>query len=236
MLIRPKLLTRYWDLCPETIVHVGGHEAEELREYQEEGWGSAGVIWVEALPAQAQYIRGLVASQPHHTVLEAVVWDRAGVEIDFHEASNTQASSVLEFGSHQHSYPEIHRVRTIPMVTNTLENLLQSHISGGIGLLNLDVQGSELQVLQGLGPRISDVETIYTEVNVEEVYKGCVLLEDLDSWLSEQGFVQVDIRLTQDGWGDGLWLRRDRVPSNPALRRNGRRVHTALGKIRRALT
>ena len=33
MLIRPKLLTRYWGLCPETIVHVGGHEAEELREY-----------------------------------------------------------------------------------------------------------------------------------------------------------------------------------------------------------
>ena len=176
-----------------------------------------------------------MASQPHHTVREAVAWDRAGVEIDFHEASNTQASSVLEFGSHERSYPEIHRVRTIPMVTNTLENLLQVHISGGIGLLNLDVQGSELQVLRGLGARISDVETIYTEVNVEEVYKGCVLLEDLDSWLSEQGFVQVDIRLTQDGWSDGLWIRGDRVPSSPALRRTGRRVHTALGKIRRAL-
>lgn len=215
------------------VVHVGGHRGEELVEYESERWGEASVIWVEALPSQAAYLRELVSNRSNHVVVEALVWDQSGVELDFFEASNTQASSALKFGSHKEHYPDIHETRVVKMVSQTLEELLEDQPLGGIGLLNLDVQGAELRVLRGLGNKIRDVRAIYTEVNVEEVYQDCAVLDELDSWLQVEGFVRVDMVLTQEGWGDGLWIRKDRVPHVPGVRRRARMLHSFGGKARR---
>lgn len=236
MLIRPKLLRRYWGLRPATVVHVGGHHGEELVEYESAGWGAVSVIWVEALPSQVMFLRDLVANRSNHVVIEALAWDKSGAELDFFEASNTQASSALKFGTHKNHYPDIHETRVVKMVSHTLEELLEESPLGEIGLLNLDVQGAELRVLRGLGPKIREVRAIYTEVNVEEVYQGCAVLNQLDGWLQTEGFVRVDMVLTEEGWGDGLWIQKNRVPFLPGVRRMARLLHSWVGKMRRRLS
>jgi hypothetical protein len=50
---------------------------------------------------------------------------------------------------------------------------------------------------------------IISEINKEEMYEGCVLVEDLDKFLLNYGFKRMVTYWQQDGetWGDGLYLK-----------------------------
>jgi hypothetical protein len=55
--------------------------------------------------------------------------------------------------------------------------------------------------------KISSVKYIYSEVNVEEVYKGCDQINELDNFLKIHGFVRVDTKVLREGWGDAFYKR-----------------------------
>jgi len=48
---------------------------------------------------------------------------------------------------------------------------------------------------------------IYTEVNTADVYKGCGQLQDLDSFLGDHGLKRVMTRMTDQNWGDAIYIR-----------------------------
>jgi hypothetical protein len=75
-------------------------------------------------------------------------------------------------------------------------------------MMNIDVQGAELMVLQGATELLKHIDLIYTEVNIEEVYKGCCLMSDLDRFLEPFGFVRVTTKMTDWNWGDALYQKR----------------------------
>ena len=51
-------------------------------------------------------------------------------------------------------------------------------------MINIDVQGFELEVFKGAQDTLQYIDIIYTEINLEQVYKGCCQVEDLDAfWL-----------------------------------------------------
>ena len=80
-----------------------------------------------------------------------------------------------------------------------------------VDFVNLDVQGAELKVLQGFGNTFTEqknIKAVYTEVNTEEVYVGCALLSEIDSFLYHFGFQRVAISMTEANWGDALYLRK----------------------------
>jgi hypothetical protein len=54
---------------------------------------------------------------------------------------------------------------------------------------------------------IQHADAIYAEVNTEEVYKGCGVLPDLDSFLESKGFKREMLSMTAYGWGDALYVR-----------------------------
>jgi FkbM family methyltransferase len=56
----------------------------------------------------------------------------------------------------------------------------------------MDVQGAELKVLRGAGDRLNDVQVIFTEAGVEAYYEGHQLKPELDQFLLEQGFVELE--------------------------------------------
>lgn len=221
MLISPKTLKLFWRLTPRTIVHVGAHEAEELGPYVSAGWGSEGVLWVEAIPDKLPIIRKKIYSSglKNHTVAEAVVWSEPGKALDFFRTNNGESSSVYELKQHLVEYPDIHVVTSQQMTSVTLANLIPNELFP-IGLLNIDIQGAELQALKGLGSKLQMVKAIYCEVNFRELYKDAPLLPELDAWLHQQGFSLVDIVKLSEGWGDGLWL--NNAFYNPKLRRTRR--------------
>jgi hypothetical protein len=79
-----------------------------------------------------------------------------------------------------------------------------------IDYLNIDVQGYELEVLKGIR-NLDEIKYIKTEVNRKELYKNCVLVDDLDRYLAQYNFVRVKTiwwQLTVP-WGDAIYINKN---------------------------
>lgn len=53
---------------------------------------------------------------------------------------------------------------------------------------NFDIQGAELMALKGANDSIKYAKAIYLEVNVNELYKNCGLINEIDDFLSKRNF------------------------------------------------
>ncbi len=129
------------------------------------------------------------------------------------------SSSVLPFGTHVERHPNVSYVTHIELVTRTLDSVVAEASATGYNLLVVDVQGYELEVLRGAEQALAHADCVYSEVNVDELYRGCALLPDLDRFLETRGFARVEMKLYGSqhrderdgerwfGWGDGVWVR-----------------------------
>ena len=180
-------------VLPSRVLHVGAHEAEETDLYAR--WG-AEVLWVEANPTLANRLkqRGL-------NVVCGAAWSSAG-PLTLHVASNGHSSSVYPMGLHTIRHPDVHTVGTVQTEGFRLDTLPFLP-----DMLNLDIQGAELEALKGAVGLLGGVRWICTEVSSEELYVGQSLVPELDRWLGDRGFVQVAAEWTDRGWGDALYVR-----------------------------
>ena len=72
--------------------------------------------------------------------------------------------------------------------------------------LNVDVQGVELNVLKSFGPLLWKFDYLYLEVNLEEVYKGCASLSEIDYYLAAFDFERTAIQMIKHKWGDAFYV------------------------------
>lgn len=232
MLIPLKYMIRKYRMNVTGIMHVGAHLAEELADYTEQGIYN--VVWVEADPLTYEKLLEIVP--PHQYAVQAVVSDQIGQKLTFNRANNGQSSSILELGTHETEHPEVVYTDSFDVVTATIDDLAwelepkraimnmspRTKKAYGvkesprerpknpvdyINMLNLDIQGAELKALQGAEDVLGRIRYIYTEVNEKELYKGCALLPELDSFLAEHDFKRVETSMTPHGWGDALYVK-----------------------------
>lgn len=204
MLIPVERLVREYGVEAAPVLHVGAHVGEEAAQYAR--WGFKPVWWIEAnedvLP---QLRRNLWAYEDQH-VVSALVADRVR-DVQFHLASNGQSSSYMELGTHAVEHPDVTYVDERPLTTTTVDALLKQGAISRAGYLSMDVQGCELDVLRGAEDFLGTVQTVYAEVNAEEVYVGCPLFNEVSGWLEERGFRMVGSQMTKHGWGDAVYRR-----------------------------
>ncbi len=203
-----ELVTRH-DIDLGTVLHLGAHLGEEADQYQRAG--AREVVWVEADPDVAE--RLVVQVTPFgHRAINAVVSERDDREMTFHVADNDgRSSSLLEMETHLTQHPEVGVIGTKRLRTSTVDSICASHAVADVDLLTMDLQGAELMALRGATRTLQSVRFVYTEVNVEELYRGCATLEELDEHLHD--FVRTDTALTEHGWGDAFYVRRNLVGS-----------------------
>jgi hypothetical protein len=161
-------------------------------------------MWVDADPASAQTLRDGLEGDTHAHVVKALAWDISGVELDFRIASNGQSSIALALGEHNYLFPDVTVVNSVRRLTQFLDELPAIQELRPLLLINLDIQCSELMALHGLQQTIAECSAIYTEVNTRPLCEGCAMLPELGAFLTDAGFVRVDLAIGQDGWGDGL--------------------------------
>jgi len=115
------------------------------------------------------------------------------------------SSSILEPQNVLFHYPwikfdkkEIVEISTLDIEVNNIDNY---------NFLNIDVQGYELEVLKGSQKTLDCIDYIMTEVNSEEIYKDCAIIEELDTFLTRFGFERVET-VWVDGWGDAFYVKK----------------------------
>ena len=203
MFFSPTELARRWNITPRGVVHVGAHLAEEADAYALNSWGK--VIWIEAQEDLVAELRNKL-NPAVHTIICAAVWDSTGIELDFNIASNSQSSSLLNFGPDSKENKGIKMIGKSTVTSMRLDELLPKDSKADF--INLDIQGVDLRALVGLGDRIKDFNYIYLEVNSKHVYEDCALISEIDLYLFQMGFKRVAVRWRLfKHWGDAFYVR-----------------------------
>ena len=178
---------------PTRVLHVGAHKAEEADAYAA---ADCEVIWVEAQQHLAEELQAA-----GHDVIHAAIWSEPTL-LTLHVTSNGQSTSLLPLSLHRQKYPDITVTSTRVIETTTIDALGLE-----VDMLNLDIQGAELEALKGATRTLENVRWIYTEVSVEELYEGQPLEDEITEWLAARGFTRAFRALTDYGWGDCLYVR-----------------------------
>jgi len=195
-------LVQNYNVRPSNILHVGAHLAEESQDYDK--YFKVPVLWIEAQPHLCLELKKRL-NPTTNTVVEACILDKDGESLIFNVSSNSQSSSLLNFGTHSLNYPEVLVIKKVSVKTQRLETILQGRKTPDF--INLDIQGVELKAIRSLGDLINQVQVIYTEVNNRQVYENCDLISEIDNYLSEYGFKRIATRWElKAGWGDALYV------------------------------
>jgi FkbM family methyltransferase len=191
---------------PPRIMHVGAHMAEERDAYETAGadycwWVEANADLIPALRERLTAPRQLVKPTAH-MVAHALVGKHDGTPATLHVAAETMCSSVFDMGSQEGEY-----VRDDPMTTVTVDRLAGEF--GQPTMLNIDVQGAELDVLKGGRETLRGVELVYVEVAEEETYVGAPHRSQIEAVLQKAGLRLMLLEMDRNnaGWGDAVFRR-----------------------------
>lgn len=208
MLIDFRKLFPKYGIAPKGVLHIGANVGEEAPVYDE--LGIKKVLWIEA---NEKIVPTLILNTISkfglgHRVKNICVSDVENESVVFHISNNgSQSSSILELGTHKIAHPEVHYVEDIHMKTARIDNHLSNDYE--YDFLNIDLQGAELKALRGMGDLLHKFKWAYLEVNKQELYKGCALVEDIDLYMLGFGFYRAETKWCGNtGWGDALYIKK----------------------------
>ena len=193
-------------------IHVGGFLGEELEEYR--SVGLTNTILFEPQQKLYEIIKSKcqddeqvfnVALGSEACEKEMFISDREGGI----ECGAGASSSLLEPKVHLTEHPEVTFPTTEKVQVQRLDEFLKSEQLRAINynMLNIDVQGYELEVLKGADSILGCIQLMILEVNLAEVYKGCPLVEELDEFLKSYNFERVHTYWQSASWGDAIYVK-----------------------------
>ena len=213
-------LCRENSIKPRGIIHLGAYEGTEINAYKE--MGIEKVLFVEANPEVFQRLQKKMAAMPEAIVANYAICDRDGF-VDLHLAANEQSSSILSANQESDQSVFTREISRVTVEAKTLDNLLRElNLSPeDLNLLNIDIQGAELLALRGASNALKFVDGINIEVNYEEIYRGCPLIDELDEFLEKLGFQRVATTTPyHHSWGDAFYVKKPTITMS-TLGKNG---------------
>lgn len=201
-----KQIVKDYNITLKGVLHVGAHKCQEKEFYNNDlQIPDTHIVWVEGNPWLVDWNKAQGVQNIYLAVLDEVVRDTT-----FYVTNIDQSSSLLELGTHKESYPYIDVSMKVPVRTDTLHGFFEKNKlrPEDYNVWNFDIQGAEVQVFRGSKELLRNVDILLTEINTQEVYKGCGLLDEMDALLKEAGLTRIDIRMVEGaGWGDAVYVR-----------------------------
>ena len=206
MIIELKDILKYYGKPVKGVIHIGAHYGQEYDAYVPNGVKN--MMFFEPLTANYEKLINKVGGKPGVTTYQLALGNIHGRQEMFVEGANHgMSSSLLNPKLHLEYYPhieftdkemvEITRLDDIPFDRSLYD------------MINIDVQGYELEVFKGGLKTLRHIDIVYTEINTKEVYEGCAMRDELDNFLGRLGFVrELDSQLFNDAWGDAVYFKR----------------------------
>jgi FkbM family methyltransferase len=195
------------------VISVGSNYVHLAKEYQE--WLKRGAThFLLFEPVQETYdllLQELYAKIPpdidaRTDTRKIALGNTTGrVTMNIEKNNKGQSSSILKPKLHLTQYPWIKFTDTEDVNIDLLDNIVYDRML--YDFLHIDTQGSELMVLQGAVESLRFIEEVEVEVNRAELYEGCPMIEDIDSFLQEQGFERVGVDWFGTTFGDAIYKR-----------------------------
>lgn len=95
-----------------------------------------------------------------------------------------------------------------PIIVNSvmLDEWAQENKIDKIDFMWLDMEGNELNALVGSLNMLKKVKLVYTEVNLQRFWHGCVMYDELKTWFEDHGFVEIWKDIQPNWHGNVLFL------------------------------
>ena len=200
------LINRLGEHLPNVkgAIHVGAHEGEERGWYKDMKFTQ--VYWFEPNKIPFQVLKYNLRSYGNQFAVNMGVHDILK-ETKLHVANNGQSSSILEFGTHKKYHPAVKYVGDQDIKLVRIDEFFNYEYLKQFNILNVDVQGVELNVIKSFGEWITVLDYINAEVNEQETYIGGQLIGEIDEYLSGYGFTRKVTEMTSAHWGDALYVK-----------------------------
>lgn len=190
-------------------IHIGAHEGQEYPLYKHLNINN--LLFYEALPDNFQKLQDTVKGDMLIDTRNIALGNMSGT-VEMHLEDRGLSSSVLKPKHHLEQYPQIAFEKKARVNITRLDD--EQFDRSKYNFINIDVQGYEIEVFKGATETLKHIDLIITEINKEEMYEGCALVEDMDTFLATHGFSRIATYWQQDGgtWGDGLYLKTNKGP------------------------
>jgi FkbM family methyltransferase len=96
---------------------------------------------------------------------------------------------------------------SITIKTETLQNFCRDHKIDSIDFIHMDVQGAELMVLEGANKMISNINSVWLEVEKVELYEKQALKKDIENFFIKNDFICILNKVNHIA-GDQLWVQK----------------------------
>lgn len=168
---------------PSTVIDVGAASGtpELLEVFPESQY-----LWIEPLKEFEGSLKGLATRYRGEYIISACGRERG--ETGFHVHPYLEGSSIF---SEAEGAAADGQLRQVPMCR--LDELIESHQFQDEVLLKVDVQGAELEVLEGAGVFLSRFEVVLLEVSLFRFMVTNPDLCDVITYMKSKGFVAYDI-------------------------------------------
>lgn len=202
----PSLVYKY-SIKANGCIHVGAHHAQEHGDYV-----NAGIkrfAYIEPCAAAFNVLKNKFAGHHHIQLFNLACGEVECEQVMYTGSQNEgQSNSLLKMHKHTQIHPGITLPNTELVTVKCLDSL--GLANKAYQLLVMDCQGFEGRVLKGAIETLKQVNYVYTEVNRDEVYQGCTLVDELDQLLNE--FNRVETGNWVGGmWSDALYIRKTSI-------------------------
>ena len=182
------------------VLHIGAHGGGEYEVYKH--FNINPIIFVEPQPNIFEQLKNNVGDGA--SCLNLALGNMEGeVEMFTNDNDQNGASSILEPKLHLEQYPNIQFDKKIKVKISKVDSLDIPKCN----FMNIDVQGYELEVLKGAKEYLNQVDYILAEVNKDELYKDCALVDDIDEFLQSYEFERVETNWAGSNWGDAFYIK-----------------------------
>ena len=213
MLLNLSILSYRYSLNITGVYHIGGYIGEEAAVYYHGGIKNA--IFFEPIPTHFEQLRqrivDMYAAVP--LALGSQKEERkmyvSRTDGGFNNGSGA-SSSLLEPKLHVSQYPHITFNEEETVQVTTLDSFTEeSEVNRELyNMINVDVQGHELEVFKGAKECLENhVDLIICEVNREELYEGCPMVEEIDDFLGQYSFRRLETSWDGGNWGDAFYMK-----------------------------
>lgn len=207
MLLDFETLKNKYNLNIKGVLHIGAHYGEEFEIYERNNIKD--LIFFEASPVNFSVLESKLRDKAT-LVNNALGNENKKVILNVETRNNGQSNSILKPNIHLLQYPHIQFDSTIEVDMVRLDDYIQDNSINieNYNLINIDVQGYELEVFKGSEKTLKNIDYIVTEVNRDMVYHDNVLVNDLDEYLNKFGFERVETSWDGYTWGDAFYIKK----------------------------
>ena len=205
MLLDYDELVKKYEMYVTGVIHIGGHHGAEYDSYKKYD-SIKHILFFEPDKDSFNVLSEKVKGDEDVILVNKALGPFRGKTTFYRSKDNLgQSNSLMKPDLHARQYPHIVFDEEIEIDFDPLDRYEPSK---KFNLINIDVQGFELNVFIGAKKTLNTIDYIIAEVNRDELYENCARVEEVDAYLGLYGFERKETSWAGMSWGDAFYVKK----------------------------